>query len=390
VYCYERQLLAKPALAGVVSVQFLINSDGTVHSATAAGVDPDVATCVAGVIKAIEFPRVKGEGTVQVHYPFTFAAPAVPVPSVLEPEDRGGPPLTGKLADVMNALRGGNASKALGIARKWHDQAPGDVLALIALGEALEATQDPRAAARSYGSIIDLFSTRADFRRFAGERLERLGTARDLVIDTYRKAVADRPDHVTGHRLLAYALVRVADYAGAFDAILAAIDQPYPAGRFRGAERVLGEDAGMIAATYLAHGGHRDDVMQQLAKRSLALAAQPSTRFVLYWETDANDVDFHIRDSRGGHAWYRQMALPSGGALYADVTTGYGPECFTIDGKPQAGPYHLSINYFSQGPMGYGMGLLQIQRFDGKDLTFDDRPYVIMTDHAFVELGTFD
>ena len=33
---------------------------------------------------------------------------------------------------------------------------------------------------------------------------------------------------------------------------------------------------------------------------------------------------------------------------------------------------------------------MTIQRFDGKDLTFDDRPYVIMTDHAFVELGTFD
>jgi hypothetical protein len=39
--------------------------------------------------------------------------------------------------------------------------------------------------------------------------------------------------------------------------------------------------------------------------------------------------------------------------------------------------------------MGYGMGLLQSQRFDGHDLTFDDRPYVIMTDHAFVDLGTF-
>jgi hypothetical protein len=73
-YCYERQLLAKPALAGMMSVQFLINSDGTVHSAAATGVDPGVATCVAGVIKAIEFPRVNGEGTVQVHYPFTFAA----------------------------------------------------------------------------------------------------------------------------------------------------------------------------------------------------------------------------------------------------------------------------------------------------------------------------
>ena len=58
-------------------------------------------------------------------------------------------------------------------------------------------------------------------------------------------------------------------------------------------------------------------------------------------------------------------------------------------GTPKAGPYRVSINYYSQGPMGYGMGLLSIQRFDGKGgLAFEDRPYVIMNDHAYVDLGT--
>jgi hypothetical protein len=36
------------------------------------------------------------------------------------------------------------------------------------------------------------------------------------------------------------------------------------------------------------------------------------------------------------------------------------------------------------------MGLLQIQKFDGQgNLSFEDRPYVIMTDQAFVDLGTY-
>jgi uncharacterized protein YfaP (DUF2135 family) len=84
------------------------------------------------------------------------------------------------------------------------------------------------------------------------------------------------------------------------------------------------------------------------------------------------------------------MHLPSGGDLYADITTGYGPECFAIQGATKGGPYQLSINYFSQGPMGYGMGLLQIQTYDGKGgLTFEDRPYVIMVNQAFVDLGTY-
>jgi hypothetical protein len=243
-----------------------------------------------------------------------------------------------------------------------------------------------------YGSIIDLYPARADFRRFAGERLERVGKAqRALIIDTYRRAVEQRPDHLTGHRMLAYALVRDGQYAAAFAAILAGIDQPYPSNRFAGAERVLAEDVGMIGAAYVAHAqDKRDEVLGQLAKRGIPLATRPSTRFIMYWETDANDVDFHIRDARGGHAWYSHKQLPSGGELYADITTGYGPECFAIQGTPKAGPYRLSINYYSQGPMGYGMGLLQIQKFDGQgNLSFEDRPYVIMTDQAFVDLGTY-
>jgi len=71
-YCYEKQLLAKPGLQGTVSTQFFISPNGTVASANASGVDATVASCVAGVLKSIEFPKPKGGGGVQVNYPFTF------------------------------------------------------------------------------------------------------------------------------------------------------------------------------------------------------------------------------------------------------------------------------------------------------------------------------
>src|SRR5262245_24456553 len=243
-----------------------------------------------------------------------------------------------------------------------------------------------------YGSIIDLFPGRADLRRFAGERLERIGDrARSLAIDTYRRAVEDRPDHATGHRLYAYALLRAGRHAEAFTALIAGLAQEFPSRRFLGADRVLAEDAGLIGAAYAAVApGKRAEIAAALAKHQLSIAAAPSTRFVLYWETDANDVDFHIQDARGGHAWYSSKQLPSGGELFEDVTTGYGPECFAIPGVAKAGPYRLSLNYYSQGPMGYGMGLLQIVKHDGKGgLAFEDRPYVIMTNQAYVDLGTF-
>ena len=71
-YCYEKQLLAKPTLAGTVSTQFFISPNGNVTSSQGSGVDPEVSACVADVIHGIEFPKPKGGGGVQVNYPFTF------------------------------------------------------------------------------------------------------------------------------------------------------------------------------------------------------------------------------------------------------------------------------------------------------------------------------
>jgi outer membrane protein OmpA-like peptidoglycan-associated protein len=314
------------------------------------------------------------------------AAPAAPVKPPPSP-----PAVTGELAAIQEALAARDLDGALARARDWHARAPGDVLALIGLGEALEARRADATAARVYGSIIDLFPGRADLRRFAGERLARLPAARELAIDTFRRAVADRPDHLTGHRLLAYALIRAGRPADAFAAIVIGLEQHYREGNYAGGPRVLREDAAMIGAAYAAAvPAQRGEIARVLARHSLMPATRPSTRFVLYWETDANDVDLHIHDARGGHAFFSQPTLASGGELYADVTTGYGPECFAIPGKPQAGPYRLSLAYYEQGPMGYGMGLLQIQTFDPqRGITFEDRPYVITTNRAKVDLGTY-
>ena len=137
--------------------------------------------------------------------------------------------------------------------------------------------------------------------------------------------------------------------------------------------------------------GRADEIRNKIREVGGIAEEGPSLRFVLVWETDANDVDFHIHDSRGGHAYYGQRHLQSGGHLYADVTTGYGPECFTIRGRrsQRSYPYKLEAHYYSRGPMGYGMGKLEVIEHDGNGgLKFEHRPFVIMQDDAFVALGT--
>jgi hypothetical protein len=73
-YCYEKELLARPGIAGTVTIRFLITATGTVQSSAGEGFDPQVASCVAGVIGRISFPAPKDGGNVAVSYPFTFRA----------------------------------------------------------------------------------------------------------------------------------------------------------------------------------------------------------------------------------------------------------------------------------------------------------------------------
>ena len=291
----------------------------------------------------------------------------------------------------MAALGRGELDAAEREATAWRGESPGDVLALVAVGEVLEARGRRGEAARAYGSIIDLFPGRADLRRMAGERLERLGgEALALAIDTYAQAVEQRPDHPSSHRLHAYALLKAGRHAEAFAAIEASLGRSYPGGRFAGVEQLLREDLGLVGAAWLAvDPGQRELIEASLAKHGATLPTEASTRFVLNWETDANDVDLHVYDAKGGHAFFSSRVLPSGGQLYADVTTGYGPECFGLPGARRAGPYRVLAHYYARGPMGYGMGKLQVVEHDGKGaLRFGEHPFVVMKDGGYVDLAT--
>ena len=304
-------------------------------------------------------------------------------------------PYSGRFAEVMEHLAAGRIAQARALAETWNTEEPGDVLGLLALGEAWEAAGETAAAARAYGSLIDLFPSRADLRRLAGERLERLGEAGlELAIDTYQKAVLERPDHPSGHRLLAWALLRAGRSEAAFEALEKGLEQRYPGGRFAGVDRVLKEDLGLLGAAWLrAEPARREEVRDRLQAHGSRIDGDPSLRFVLTWETDANDVDLHVYDRQGGHAFFQKRTLPSGGELFADVTTGYGPECFAVAAPADraAAPYRLRVHYYSRGPMGYGMGTVQVVRHDGEGgLTVEPRPFVVMTDQAMVDLGSVD
>ncbi|MEM6992426.1 MAG: VIT domain-containing protein [Myxococcota bacterium] len=297
----------------------------------------------------------------------------------------------GRFDTIMKRLAAGDVAAAHRAAEDWRTDSPGDVLAWLALGASLEASGEPKAAARAYGSLIDLFPSRADLRRTAGQWLMKLeGDGHALAIDTFGKAAAQRPDHPTGVRQLAYALAQRGDLERAFNTLNDGLDREYP--RRPAASAILAEDLALLGHAWIAAAPEAaKTVLPVLAARSLSRPEHASTRLVLCWETDANDVDLHIFDAKGGHAYYEAQRLASGGSLSADVTQGYGPERFEIEGTPTAGPYRVQAHYYRRGPMGYGMGALQVVHHDGAGkLTVQDHPFVVMRDGAWVDLTTVD
>ncbi len=293
-------------------------------------------------------------------------------------------PWTGRYAEFRTLLDRGDLKAAGKLVQTWRQTDLSEVMALIAWGEWAEKTGELTQAARAYGSLIDYFPARADIRRWAAERLLASHTATWLSIDSLKTAVTQRPDHPSGHYLLAMAYWDAGQVKAAIETLQAALQRQFDP-RFAQITRILEETLALLLTTL----SDRQQLGKIWSGQSFhwEKVSAPQLRFVMMWETDANDVDFHLYDGKQNHAFFSEPMLATGGNLYADITTGYGPECFTIP-SPSAFPYKIQANYYSMGPMGYGMGIVHILRYQPKTgVQSEYRPFVVMQTGATVELG---
>ncbi|MFN0253641.1 MAG: VIT domain-containing protein [Kofleriaceae bacterium] len=297
------------------------------------------------------------------------------------------PPHDGTYHFVRQAIAQDDRDRALTLATAAELANPGDITNVLALGEALEARGAYALAARAYGSIIDMYPNRAELLRAAGQRFDalapRFAAARDLAIDAYRRSIAERPDHAHTYRLLALSLL-LANRQDADNEVLETLRTGASKTADPAVGAVLAEDRAIAEAVLAAR--HPERARELVGDVRVALATTPSLRIILAWETDANDVDLHVRDRFGDEAFFSAPSLPSGGTLLQDLTRGYGPEMFTIL-NPAAFPYRVGVHYYSRGPMGVGLGTVQAVRHDGKGgITVQQAPFVIQADQAMIEL----
>lgn len=397
--CYEAELAKTAKLRGSLSLTFNINDDGTPIdvSATSEQLPKIAKNCIETAVRHWQFPSPRvDDANVELSLVFEPGVRAKhhlrksrphrprhrsnPVPrDVLIAEET--PAYSGSMAQVMSSLENGDRARASELARAWRRRAPRDVLALVALGEAMQAEGRNVQAARAYGSIIDLYPSDAPKLRYASARLQTVGQPGEtLAIDAARQAVDEHPDHPSSHHNLAWALVNAHQYEAAFAAITRGTEHRYGTS-LADTQYTLTDDAMLISAAWIAAEPQRSHEIRTLARTfGILPAAEPSTHFVLSWETDANDVDLHVFDADGYHAWYRDRGLPDGGRLYTDITDGYGPESFTFDGSPQHYPYRIGVHYFRRGAMGHGLGAVRIIQHDGRGgIELETVPFVLMS-----------
>ncbi|MBL8742357.1 MAG: AgmX/PglI C-terminal domain-containing protein [Myxococcales bacterium] len=410
--CYLKGLEKHPDLEGRVTVRFLIARDGSVsrvHVEESSIASATVESCIAKEFQALQFTQPEG-GVIEVLYPLVLTRDPISDPLASLPIQRrkywnpwdaepSPPPrvpaaYAGRFASVMALIAGGDLAEALERVETWRREAPNDVMSLIALGEVAEARGDRDLAARAYGSILELWSYRADMRRLAGERLERVGseTALALATEAYRGALEDRPDHPSSHRLYAMALLRQGKTKQAFEVLEQAVTRKFIGERFAGVGDVLKADLALVGAVWAAREPTKaEGIRARLVERDVAIDKSPSTRFVLVWESDTSDVDLELVDSAGNTQRHGVPTRIKNSKLGSNITDGYGPEQLALSGKDDdlAFPFEVKAKFTRRGQAGgFAMGKVDVVRHDGAgNVELEALPFVVMEPGATLSLG---
>ncbi len=88
-------------------------------------------------------------------------------------------------------------------------------------------------------------------------------------------------------------------------------------------------------------------------------ASQSEMLVTLTWDTNDTDLDTYVTDPTGDTSWFQHKVTADGGTLDYDVTTGYGPEHWTLlttNTIRYNSPYIVRVHYYSDhghGPTNY-------------------------------------
>lgn len=194
----------------------------------------------------------------------------------------------------------------------------------------------PVLATRVLSNLAEMDLENRQVLRILGQRLVQANRA-DLAVPVFRQVLVLAPDEPQSQRDLGLALAAAKQPQAAVDALYEVARRQWP--RFPEIELItLAEMNAIIATSPVPVDTARID--PRLLK-NLPL----DLRATLSWDADNTDIDLWVTDPNGERAHYGNALSYQGGRMSKDITSGYGPEEFSLK-RAKPGKYVVQAHFY--------------------------------------------
>jgi len=215
-------------------------------------------------------------------------------------------------------------------------------------------------ATRVLSNLAEMDLENRQVLRILGARLVQAHRA-DLAVPVYAKVLVLAPDEPQSQRDLGLALAAAGKPQAAVDALYEVARRQWP--RFPEIELIAIAEMNAIIATQTASSATPLDTsrIDPRLVRHLPL----DLRATLSWDTDNTDIDLWITDPNGETAYYGHADTYQGGHVSRDITSGYGPEEFSLK-RAKPGKYTVRAKFYGhRQQVVSGATTIQLEFFSG-------------------------
>ena len=249
---------------------------------------------------------------------------------------------------VRGLMRADKFTDALVAAREWRAQDAYNLVVVRLLGDIHSELGDQVAALRAYSAVVELLPKDAKAQRALASVLKQNGNLL-AAYDRLAAAATQRPDDTR----LAFELADVAQRMGRNDDARSRLETIVEDGETSMAVRYpakqrLAQIYSQERRTAGDDSAKKSTLTHKIEALSIDGGVENDIKIFLTWDTDRSDVDLWVKNPAKEKVFYSHKKGRFGGALYGDVTTGYGPESFTAK-RARKGTYVVQVNYFSAG-----------------------------------------
>ena len=207
---------------------------------------------------------------------------------------------------------------------------------ILDVADVLYERKQPLLATRVLSNLAEMDLENRQVLRILGSRLVQAGRA-ELAVPIFRKVLVLAPNEPQSQRDLGLALAASGQPQAAVDALYEVARRQWD--RFPEVELIALAELNAIVAT--AGSPLDTSRIDPRLLKNLPLAL----RATMSWDGDNTDIDLWVTDPNGERAYYGHPLTYQGGRMSRDITSGYGPEEFSLrDAKP--GKYTVTTQFF--------------------------------------------